>query len=256
MSIPKQIQNPDWITKNNGDEQNASEFNAVVEAIKNNAEIQKKQLRFDVKQGFTEGEKQIGRENLGIDLSKVIEKLEGDPEGQYVLLADGTRIDPQTLVTEKEVVTYDASNPRPAVGEEGKLYIDTDTDKGYLWDEATQDYIGIGVIDLSNYYNKQEIDGLLEQSIITISSDTTLTNAHHNVIIVITGNCEITVPSGLKVGFNCSFDIIGSNIAEFIEGVDATFSAPYGKFLRNNTTCVLYKMPSGIYRLTGALAPV
>src|SRR5690606_26566616 len=65
------------------------------------------------------------------DITDYIKKLEvSDPEGQYILLADGTRIDPQTLIEEKEIVAYNALNPRPAVGEVGKLYIDTDTDNG------------------------------------------------------------------------------------------------------------------------------
>lgn len=106
------------------------------------------------------------------DITDYIKKLEvSDPEGQYVLLADGTRVDPNTLIEEKEIVAYDALNPRPAVGEVGKLYIDTDTDNGYLWNELTQEYVGIGVVDLSNYYNKQEVDGLLDDKLDTDMSN-------------------------------------------------------------------------------------
>lgn len=72
-----------------------------------------------------------------------------------------TRLITKLPIEEKEVVTYNSSNPRPATGEEGKLYVDTDEDKGYLWDKETQSYVGIGVVDLSNYYDKQEADGLL-----------------------------------------------------------------------------------------------
>ena len=95
-----------------------------------------------------------------------------------------------------------------------------------------------------------------EQTIKTINSDSTLDDSYHNCIVRVTANAIITIPQGLREDFNCVFDSIGSVTGTFTEGSGITFSAPFGKLLKNNSMCTLYKTSSGNFRLNGGLLPV
>lgn len=48
----------------------------------------------------------------------------------------------------------------PEQGSSGKIYIDMSTRIIYVWDKVTNNYIDVGG-DLSNYYNKTEINEML-----------------------------------------------------------------------------------------------
>ena len=94
-----------------------------------------------------------------------------------------------------------------------------------------------------------------KQIVKTITTNTIIDDTYHNCIVRITANANITVPSTLRIDFNCVFDCIGSVVGTFVEGSGVTFSAPFGKILRDDAMCTLYKVTSTTYRLNGGLLP-
>jgi hypothetical protein len=54
------------------------------------------------------------------------------------------------------------------------------------------------------------------QNYFTFSTNTTLTNAHHNAVIWVTATINITIPSGLRSDFNCTFRTLTGAIATFL----------------------------------------
>lgn len=108
---------------------------------------------------------------------------------------------------------------------------------------------------MDSYWHKEEKIPF-EQTYKTISANTTLDDSFHNCIVRITANSTITVSNTLKADFNCVFDAIGTVTGTFVEGSGATFSAPFGKILKDNGMCTLYKYTSTAYRLNGGLIPV
>ena len=101
-----------------------------------------------------------------------------------------------------------------------------------------------------------DIATLLQQPIQTITSNTTLDNSYHNAIVRVTATCTITVPSTLRADFNAVFEAIGNISATFLEDTNTVFSAPFGKLLKDNSMCNLYKYNATTYRLNGGLLPV
>lgn len=93
-----------------------------------------------------------------------------------------------------------------------------------------------------------------EQKYIPVTGNITLNDTYHSAKVGIRANCIITVPNTLRSDFTCVFDVEGDYTATFTEGASTMFLAPYGKILRNNRMCVLYKRTSTEYRLTGNLA--
>lgn len=108
---------------------------------------------------------------------------------------------------------------------------------------------------MDSYWHKEDKIPF-EQTYKTISANTTLDDSFHNCIVRITANSTITVPNTLKADFNCVFDAIGTVTGTFVEGSGTTFSAPFGKLLKDNGMCTLYKYTSTAYRLNGGLIPV
>lgn len=108
---------------------------------------------------------------------------------------------------------------------------------------------------MDSYWHKEE-KITLEQNYKTISANTTLDDSFHNCIVRITGNATVTVPNNLRADFNCVFDTIGNVSATFSAGDGVLFSAPFGKILRDNAMCTLYRHNSTTYRINGGLAPV
>lgn len=101
-----------------------------------------------------------------------------------------------------------------------------------------------------------DVATLLQQPIKTITSNTTLDNSYHNAIVRVTATCTITVPSTLRADFNAVFEAIGNISATFLEDTNTVFSAPFGKLLKDNSMCNLYKYNATTYRLNGGLLPV
>ena len=101
-----------------------------------------------------------------------------------------------------------------------------------------------------------DVTTLLQQPIKTISANTTLDNSYHNAIVRVTATCTITVPSTLRADFNAVFEAIGNISATFLEDTNTVFSAPFGKLLKDNSMCNLYKYNATTYRLNGGLLPV
>jgi hypothetical protein len=54
------------------------------------------------------------------------------------------------------------------------------------------------------------------QNYFTFSTNTTLTNSHHNAVIWVTATINITIPSGLRSDFNCTFRTLTGAIATFL----------------------------------------
>jgi len=54
------------------------------------------------------------------------------------------------------------------------------------------------------------------QNYFTFSTNTTLSNAHHNAVIWVTATINITIPSGLRSDFNCTFRTLTGAIATFL----------------------------------------
>lgn len=108
---------------------------------------------------------------------------------------------------------------------------------------------------MDSYWHKEDKIPV-EQVYKTISANTTLDDSFHNSIVRITANSTITVPNTLKADFNCVFDAIGNTTGTFVESAGTVFSAPFGKMLKDNGMCTLYKYTSTAYRLNGGLIPV
>lgn len=106
---------------------------------------------------------------------------------------------------------------------------------------------------LDSYWHKEEVLPA-DQTYKTISANITLDDSFHNSIVRITANSTITVPNTLKADFNCVFDVVGNIMGTFVEGSGATFSAPFGKILKDNGMCTLYRYTSNIFRLNGGLS--
>ena len=54
------------------------------------------------------------------------------------------------------------------------------------------------------------------QNYFTFSTNTSLTNSHHNAVIWVTATINITIPSGLRSDFNCTFRTLTGAIATFL----------------------------------------
>lgn len=108
-------------------------------------------------------------------------------------------------------------------------------------------YTGADGVPLSLAFDKQVIK--------PISSDTILDDSYHNCIIRITATCNIYIPNTLREGFNAVCDSIGGATGTFIESGTSTFSAPFGKILKDNAMCTIYKYSATAFRLNGGLLP-
>lgn len=90
-----------------------------------------------------------------------------------------------------------------------------------------------------------------------ITSNVTLSDAYHGAYVMIKANCVITIPNGLlRNDFETYFDVQGNFTAEFVFEAGVTNSAPFGKFLRNNSTCMLKGLAENNFRLNGDLSIV
>jgi hypothetical protein len=93
------------------------------------------------------------------------------------------------------------------------------------------------------------------QPIKTISENTTLDDTYHNAIVRITANATVIIPNNLRNDFNAVFEAFGVVTGTFLEGSSAVFSAPFGKILKDNSMCTIYKFAANSYRLNGGLLP-
>ena len=94
---------------------------------------------------------------------------------------------------------------------------------------------------------------LFHQPIKTVSSSITLNDTYYNSIVRVVNNATITVPSNLRSDFKCVFESIETAIVIFQEGSGVSFSAPFGKILRDNSMCTFYKISDNYYRINGTL---
>lgn len=50
----------------------------------------------------------------------------------------------------------------------------------------------------------------------TINTNTSLDNSYHNTVVWVTATCNITIPSGLRSDFNCTFRTLTGATATFL----------------------------------------
>lgn len=102
---------------------------------------------------------------------------------------------------------------------------------------------------------KDSIGESIYLKLVTVSGNTTITDSFHNKIVRITASCTITIPTGLRTDFNCTFEVIGAYTAQFVDGSGATTSAPFGRYLKTDLTAMFYCTGTASnYRLNGSLA--
>lgn len=185
----------------------------------------------------------------------------GSVDLSHLLEGNIPKYDPNTENLENSVVTernnkigIGTVEPTEALDVDGKVKANAvklnNTSGTTLPNEITRDG------DKLNYTNsagvKKEI-AFTEQVVKVISSNTTLDDSYHNAIVRITASATITVPNNLRSDFNCVFDVLGLFTGTFTEGSGTSFSAPFGKLLKNNNMCTLYKTGSASYRINGPM---
>lgn len=131
---------------------------------------------------------------------------------------------------------WDGTDNIPTISADNLLVLDSPTIQFYATD----------VTDLNN--------NSIYLKLKTITGNTTLDNTYHNKIVRITASCIITIPNNLRTDFNCTFEVIGAYIAQFVDGSGATTSAPFGRYLKTDLTAMFYCTGTASnYRLNGSL---
>lgn len=62
-----------------------------------------------------------------------------------------------------DVLEFDSVESFPDPGEEGKIYVAIDTNYTYRWAGSVYTQVGGSEVDLSDYYRKEEVNGLLDE---------------------------------------------------------------------------------------------
>jgi hypothetical protein len=114
----------------------------------------------------------------------------------------------------------------------------------------TQNILAVnGAGDVTDYTGES-----IYLKLVTVSGNTTITNSFHNKIVRITASCIITIPTGLRIDFNCTFEVIGAYTAQFVDASGVTTSAPFGRYLKTDLTAMFYCTGTASnYRLNGSL---
>lgn len=90
-------------------------------------------------------------------------------------------------------------------------------------------------------------------SVIPITGNTTLSEAHNGAILHVTNTCNITIPTGLDANFQCVIYAKGSIIVTFVNG-GVTVYAPSGLLLKSDKMASLISTSANNFNLTGELA--
>ena len=94
---------------------------------------------------------------------------------------------------------------------------------------------------------------LKSQRTITITGNTTLSETHNGAILHVTNTCNITIPTGLDVNFQCVVYAKGSIIVTFVNG-GVTLNSPSGLLLKTDKMASLFASASNTFNLLGELA--
>jgi hypothetical protein len=115
-------------------------------------------------------------------------------------------------VANKENTTLDTSATKYPTNRLVKEVVDTKLDK-----DTT---VGVEKVYIKKADGTQGTKATSEfgttQNYFTFSTNTTLTNSHHNAVIWVTATINITIPSGLRSDFNCTFRTLTGAIATFL----------------------------------------
>lgn len=181
----------------------------------------------------------------------------------------------------------------PQPGEVGNVYIDLEEDVLYIWDSASNSYISqswnqtiitgiqtqiatlqnskldkggytgtaqdlFDAIGLEAQNRAQQVYNLNENkqkkvTVITITGDTTLSEIHNGAVLNVTNTCNITIPTGLDVNFQCVVFAKGSVIVTFVNS-GVTIYAPSGLLLKTDKMASLISTSANNFNLTGELA--
>ena len=90
-------------------------------------------------------------------------------------------------------------------------------------------------------------------TVIPITGNTTLSEIHNGAILHVTNTCNITIPTGLDVNFQCVVYAKGSIIVTFVNG-GVTINSPCGLLLKTNKMASLFASASNKFNLLGELA--
>ena len=100
---------------------------------------------------------------------------------------------------------------------------------------------------------KDQYGSLKSQRTITITGDITLSETHNGAILHVTNTCNITIPTGLDVNFQCVVYAKGSIIVTFVNG-GVTINSPSGLLLKTDKMASLFANGSNTFNLLGELA--
>lgn len=89
--------------------------------------------------------------------------------------------------------------------------------------------------------------------VITITGNTTLSETHNGAVLNVTNTCNITIPTGLDVNFQCVIFAKGSIIVTFVSS-GVTIYAPSGLLLKQDKMASLICTATNNFNLTGELA--
>lgn len=89
------------------------------------------------------------------------------------------------------------------------------------------------------------------QNYFTFSTNTTLSNTHHNAVIWVTATCNITIPSGLRSDFNCTFRTLTGAIATFLTSGTTINSESDGDVQSAKTMSYLAQYTTNNYIISG-----
>ena len=100
---------------------------------------------------------------------------------------------------------------------------------------------------------KDQYGTLKSQRTITITGNITLSETHNGAILHVTNTCNITIPTGLDVNFQCVVYAKGSIIVKFVNG-GVTINSPSGLLLKTDKMASLFASASNTFNLLGELA--
>ena len=100
---------------------------------------------------------------------------------------------------------------------------------------------------------KDQYGTLKSQRCITITGNTTLSETHNGAVLNVTNTCNITIPTGLDINFQCVIFAKGSIVVTFVSS-GVTIYAPSGLLLKKDKMASLICTATNNFNLTGELA--
>ena len=107
----------------------------------------------------------------------------------------------------------------------------------------------------ARYYADQGLENSKQKkvTVIPITGNIILSETHNGAILHVTNTCNITIPTGLDVNFQCVVYAKGSIIVTFVNG-GVTLNSPSGLLLKTDKMASLFANGSNTFNLLGELA--